>query len=239
VAAPPDRSLEGRFDDDTEDSPLPPQADEESEHDGGAEDAHPIDTTMEMVEPNDAYDDAFEPVDRPPSVVISPDDEDDVDSVGDELSPTLASAMQQLTWGGDTLLQDGPGIRGDCQAPCALPTTGEYHRFHDMIRVISQDTMHELLHGGFRDTVDQYVAPLLCCFACLSLTLFVQCNLGGGEGGWRLGIFFCFAVRVSWWDQLYGLKQIQNHHTTSVQSAFCFAPPPPAARTRTPQVSGD
>ena len=167
----PDLSLEGEYgdgDDDTGDSPLPPKEAEESEQGGGGEDAHLIDTTMadttmEMVEPDDKYDDAFEPIDPPPSVVVSPDDEDHADAFGGGLSLTLAFAMQQLSaHGGDALLKDGPGVRGDRLAPCALPTTGEYHRFHDMIRVISRDTMHELLHGGFHETVEQYVPALLC-----------------------------------------------------------------------------
>lgn len=127
----PSQSWEGEFELNKRYSPTPPQPAESEDH-GGA-DTNPADVTMEFLEPSDEYDDAFEPIEKElPRVTITPDED-----------------------GEPALLKDGPGVRGDRRALCALPTTGENHPMHDMIRQISPDTMHELLHGGFHDAVDQ------------------------------------------------------------------------------------
>eukprot|EP00039_Didymoeca_costata_P022841 m.5328 g.5328 ORF g.5328 m.5328 type:complete len:481 (-) comp3275_c0_seq1:1946-3388(-) len=54
-------------------------------------------------------------------------------------------------------IPDGPDVRGDKRKHCVLPTTKEYHKFHQSIRLISVDTMSNLLNGMYDKDIDDFL----------------------------------------------------------------------------------
>eukprot|EP00040_Diaphanoeca_grandis_P007983 m.43261 g.43261 ORF g.43261 m.43261 type:complete len:562 (-) comp19333_c1_seq1:250-1935(-) len=55
------------------------------------------------------------------------------------------------------LLPDGPNIRGDRRARCVLPTTNTFHRFDRCIRMVSPNTVNNLLEGNYRGVIDEFL----------------------------------------------------------------------------------
>lgn len=55
------------------------------------------------------------------------------------------------------LLPDGPDVRGDRLKKCILPTTMSYHPFHPSIRLITTDTVHDILDHKFDHILRDYI----------------------------------------------------------------------------------